>query len=109
MPVVAENEIREMLSGLFVFDDEFKAKILDKIKAGLNTARLEKLKKILAEAVKWQIGVVARKLAQDKTFLRRFAAQKNKIDQEILDERVKTLKDNDFKKMQTILLKIKNI
>lgn len=109
MPANGDNEIGKLLERIFVFEPEFRAQILDKVKAGLAPGRLPKLKKILEDTIKWQIGVLAKKLKQDKDFLRRFAVQKKKIDHAIIDERAQTLKDNDFKKMQTIILKIKSI
>ncbi|MFA5062185.1 MAG: hypothetical protein WC526_03490 [Patescibacteria group bacterium] len=109
MPANGDNEIGNLLEQIFVFEPEFRAQILDKVKAGLAPERLAKLKNILADTIKWQTGVLARKIKQDKDFLRRFSAQKKKIDHALISERAQTLKDNDFKKMQTILLKIKSI
>lgn len=109
MPAQVENEVEKILDNLFVFDSEFKTKILDKIKAGLDDARLNKLKKILADAVKWQAEVVTKKIKQNKDFIRKFNLQRKRIDHAIIDDRAQELRENDLKKMQTILLRIKNI
>lgn len=108
MPTDALKTISDLLKSILVFETQFKEEILAKA-PGLDEEKLTKLKNILLEVSGWQEKVLTKKLKEDPGFYNRIASARKKVDQEIINLYKQKLDDEDRKKMEIILDKMKNI
>lgn len=108
MPEGSLKEIANLLKNILVFETKFKEEILAKAE-NLNDAKLEQLKNILLEVGSWQKKVLTKKLKEDPDFYNRIASARKKVDQEIINLYKQKLNDEDRKKMEIILDKLKTI
>ncbi len=102
------KEISNLLKNILVFETKFKEEILAKA-AGLSDVRLEQLKSILLEIGEWQKKVLTKKLKEDPDFYNKIVSARKKVDQEIINLYKQKLNDEDRKKMEIILDKMKSI
>lgn len=108
MPEGSLKEIADLLKNILVFETKFKEEILAKAE-GLSGVRLAELKNILIEVGGWQKKVLTKKLKEDPDFYNRIAVARKKVDKEIINLYKQKLNDDDRKKMEIILAKMKNI
>ncbi len=102
------KEIGNLLDNILVFETKFKEQLLAK-SAGLNEAKLSELKTILTEINRWQKKVLDKKIKEDPDFFNKVANARKQIDQEIINLYKQKLNDEDRKKMEIILNKMKTI
>ena len=108
MPTEATKEISDLLKSILVLETKFKKEILAKAEK-LNEAKLKNLKKILAELAEWQKSALQSLAKKDTGFYRRILGKKKQIEQEIINLYKAKLAEEDKKKMQIILDKVKSI
>jgi len=108
MSADALKEISNLLENILVFEIKFKEAILEKAK-NLNDAGLKKLKIILSEIGKWQGKILDKKIKEDRDFYNKIIGVRKKSDQEIINLYKQKLTDEDHKKVEVILDKIKLI
>ncbi len=108
MPEGALKEIAGLLKNILVFETKFKEEILAKAE-GLSDVKLNELKKILLEVDGWQENVLAKKIKEDPGFYDKIISARKKVDQEIINLYKQKLNDEDRKKMEIILDKMKSI
>ena len=100
--------IADLLKSILVFEAQFKEEILAKA-AGLDEGKLLKLKNILSEVSEWQKKVLTKKMKEDPGFYNKVAGARKKADQEIINLYKQKLGDDDRKKMEIILEKMKSL
>ena|SRR3989344_8196637 len=108
MPEGALKEVAGLLKNILVFETKFKEEILTKAK-DLSDAKLEELKSILLEISEWQKEVLTKKIKEDPGFYDKIVSARKKVDQEIINLYKQKLNDEDRKKMEIILDKMKTI
>lgn len=104
----ALKEIENQLAAIIVFETKFKKEILAKAEK-LSQAKLADLKKVLTEVGEWQKLTLQALARKDPQFYRRLLARKKTIEQEMINLYKTKLAEEDNKKMQIILNKVKNI
>ena len=77
--------------------------------ANLNDTRLNELKNILLEVDAWQKKVLTKKMKEDPDFYNKIANARKKVDQEIINLYKQKLNNEDRKKIEIILDKMKKI
>ncbi len=102
------KEIGNLLENILVFETKFKEDLLEK-SASLNDAKLNELKNILTEINLWQKKVLDKKIKSDPIFFNKVAGARKKVDEEIINLYKQKLNDEDQKKMEIILNKMKTI
>lgn len=102
------KEIEKLLTGIIVFATKFKKEILVKAE-NLSEAKLKELKKVLEEVNVWQKPALQSIAKKDPQFYNRILVKRKQIEQEIINLYKARLSEEDNKKMQIILGKIKNI
>lgn len=102
------KEIANLLENILVFETKFKAEILAKVK-NMSDAKVNGLKEILLHVGEWQKKVLEKKIQEDPDFYNKIINSRKQIDQEILDLYKQKLNDEDRKKMDIILNKMKTI
>ena len=108
MPTEATKEISDLLKSILVLETKFKKEILAKAEK-LNEAKLKNLKKILTELAEWQKTALQSLAKKDPGFYGRILGKKKQIEQEIINLYKAKLAEEDKKKMQIILDKVKSI
>lgn len=108
MPDEDLKSISDLLKNILVFETKFKEEILVKAK-NLDDASLNELKNILVEVGGWQEKVLTKKLKEDPDFYNRIASARKKVDQEIINLYKQKLNNEDRKKMEIILDKMKSL
>ncbi len=103
------KDIEELLLQLFIFDTGFRRQILSKIGNGLSAEKLGELKRTLEQALVWQKGVLAKKLGEDPELYDKILSEKSKVDREVLQSYYERIRAEDQKKIEIILLRIKQI
>ena len=104
----ALKELGNLLKNILVFEIKFKEAILVKAKI-LSDTRLNELKSILLEVSAWQEKVLVKKIKEDPDFYNKISEERKKVDQEIINLYKQKLNDEDRKKMEIILDKMKSI
>lgn len=104
----ALKEIGSLLENILVFETKFKEDLLAK-SANLSDAKLSELKSILAEISRWQKKVLDKKIKEDPNFLNKIANARKQVDQEIINLYKQKLNEEDQKKIEIILNKMKTI
>jgi|SRR3989338_7544984 len=102
------KEIKNQLATIVVLETKFKKEILAKAES-LSDTRLNELKSILVEIREWQEKVLTKKIKEDPDFYNKIAEERKKADQEIINLYKQKLNDEDRKKMEIILDKMKSI
>ncbi|MBI2037627.1 MAG: hypothetical protein HYT15_01690 [Candidatus Magasanikbacteria bacterium] len=103
-----QKEITELLGKIVFFEPEFKKEILQKMPQ-LEEARLYELKRILLEVQDWQTNFVKKKIAADPNFYDMIMEAKHKADRAIIEVYKQKFEDEDHKKMEIILNKIRSL
>ena len=106
MPADALKEIESQLAAIIVFGTKFKKEILVKA-TKLSETKLKDLKKILGEVNIWQKTALPALAKKEPQFYRRILGKKKQIEQEIINLYKAKLAEEDKKKMQIILDKVK--
>lgn len=101
-------EIKNQLATIIVFATKFKKEILAKAE-NLSEAKLKNLIKILAEVSIWQKTAMKNVMRRDPQFYNRLLEKKKQIEQKMINLYKARLSEEDNKKMQIILDKVKNI
>ena len=102
------KEINNLLKNILVFETKFKEEILVKSKS-MSEIKLSELKEILLHVEVWQKKVLEKKIQEDPNFYNKIINARKKLDQEIMDLYKQKLNDQDQKKMEIILNKMKTI
>jgi hypothetical protein len=102
------KEIADLLKNILVFETKFKEEILAKAE-DLSGVRLEELKNILLEVDGWQKKVLTKMIKENPSFYNKIANARKKAYQEIISLYKQKLNEEDHKKMEIILDKIKII
>lgn len=104
----ALKEITNLLENILVFETKFKEEVLAKAKS-MSEAKLSELKEILLRVGGWQKKVIEEKTKQDPDFYNKIITARKKLDQDIVNLYKQKLGDEDRKKMDIILNKMKTI
>lgn len=94
--------IEELLSELFVFDENYKETILKK-SLSLDSEGLVNLIKILSEIENWQKNLVVEKLKQDPGFLDKIIENNNQKNVQMRNLREELLKEKDHMQISKVL------
>ncbi len=108
MAETTEKEIEKILRRIIIFDEDFKARVLEKIKAGIGAGGLEKIKSLLLDAESWQKTVVIRILKQNPSFYDRVMKERRQIDRDIVAAYSGSASGKDEKEINKTLSKISN-
>lgn len=102
------SKITALLEDIFVFEKNFKEEILLKAKE-LNEDKIAKLLGELTEVRSWQEKVLAEKIKEDPGFYNKIVNARKTLDQKIINLYKQKLNEEDRKKMEIILNKMKSI
>ena len=102
------KEISNLLASILVFETKFKEEILTKTK-NMSDVKIKELKSILLSVSLWQKEIIERKVKQDPNFYSKMLVARKKNDQEIMELYKQKFNNEDRKKMEVILNKMKNI
>ena len=104
----ALKDIGNLLKNILVFETKFKEDLLVR-SAGLNEEKLNKLKVILTEINQWQKKVLDKKIKEDPNFYNKVLGARKQVDEEVINLYKQKLNNEDQKKMEIILNKMKTI
>ena len=102
------KEIKNLLDNILVFETKFKEEILAKAK-NMSDAKINELKSILSNVTGWQKKVLEKKIQEDPNFYNKIFNARKKLDQEIMELYKQKLNEQDRRKMDIILNKMKTI
>lgn len=102
------SKITSLLEDILVFEANFKEEILLKAKE-LSEEKAGKLLESLVEVRDWQEKVLAEKIKEDPGFYNKIVNARKTLDQKIINLYKQKLNEEDRKKMEIILNKMKSI
>ena len=102
------SKITSVLEDILVFEANFKEEILLKAKE-LSEEKAGKLLESLVEVRDWQEKVLAEKIKEDPGFYNKIVNARKTLDQKIINLYKQKLNEEDRKKMEIILNKMKSI
>ncbi len=102
------KEIKDLLERILVFNSGFKENVLAKAQ-NLDESKLVELKNILQEVSGWQEKVLDKIVKKNPGFVVRIADSKRKAEQELVNLYKQKLEEDDRKKMEIILNKVKSL
>jgi len=103
------GEIQALLGKILVFKSDFKAQILEKVQAGLPDEKTAGLKEALLETFEWQKKFFEDKMKNDPAFFEEIKQEKQKIEKGIIDAYTHKMAEEDHKKVESLMLKIKSL
>lgn len=102
------KQVIELLNKIAVFEVSFKKEVLEKM-VDLDEGGLRELKNILLETEAWQLEFIKKKLTEDPDFYGTIMDAKREAEHKVIELYKQKFADEDHKKMEIILQKIKEL
>ncbi|MEK7680757.1 MAG: hypothetical protein AAB348_01785 [Patescibacteria group bacterium] len=102
-------EIESLLNKIFIFSEEDKNGILNRLKNEPEADKISKIKKILEETIEYQGRLIERKISENPSLLEKLEDKKKELIREALNKYQAMLKEDDRSKINTILTRIDSL